>query len=99
MSFIYKLFCSDRQKQLDNEKIIDEILLKELKNCPHTIASYFLKRREINRNQFNSWYNSSIVQQANIIDKNMEEIYADQAFILGEHVSLCDSLEKYLSTI
>jgi hypothetical protein len=67
-------FRSRREEQFNKEIIIDTKLNNNIKNCPETISTFLLFLRDINRTHFKSVSQSSFLQYANILEKNLDHI-------------------------
>lgn len=94
--FNYTNLSERRQKQLNNEKNIDEQLWSSFKKCPTVTFEYVMKSREFNRDNFKRIYNSSMYNTPSLYSDHMNDIDSIQDFNDKE---ICSELRNKINII
>ena len=93
---LFKHLISDRKKQLDTQREIDDLLKSARGKCPQTLIDFFLLERACNRKQCDEVDNSNIWEYPDIISKNMSilEKKNNEFLLLTKSYKICSVLEK-----
>lgn len=96
---MFRMFdiAEKREKQLDKEELVDEIIKKNIEKCPKEISEYLLVLRNCNRKQFKEISNTSIFSKYECAEKNIDDLNKIYDNILSDE-NLCDKL-PYLNSL
>ena len=96
-------YLQRREKQLDDQKQIDDKLKDVCRTCPAQLSQYLLYEREVNRQQMGRLKSCSYWNYFDVVSQNMDEVDAIHSSLKSvlsqsDPSKVCSQLSQLTST-